>query len=300
MRTDDVFEQLSPCSTNTAMQQYFRQSPPQYSEILAEGGYTCIDDATTINTPALAQPPELACSPTLSSGYITAKDDVLFDKHDPSMEFLEVAMAQCYEDDYRTTTNVSNQCNSTQDYVDANFPISDPRHSLGCGYNFQNSDEPGGEISSLHDLYSSLVIDEEVHNSFEGSCSPIELTASPVEKSAEAIRQEENSSPKYVNSDSECGYIEFQSVIGEDLPTQQNPEQEMQNQLSESDIRVATPDSYAHQGQIDIMDDQFMDPHFLQDYELHSTKSDQLLRLSKCHGSVSSIDSGYVRTSDFS
>ena len=123
---------------------------------------------------------------------------------------------------------------------------------------------------------------------------------SPVEENKEAIRHEENSSPKYMTSDSECGYIEFQSIIRKDVPLHLNHVPETQNQPSKSDLCTVTPDLYQHQCEMDTSAEQFMDPHFIEDSELYSIRSDQLLRLSKCHGSASSIDSGYVRTCDFS
>ena len=299
-RTDDVFEQLSPHSTDTATQEHFRESSPQYSAIVDEGGYTGMHVNTT-NTSTSVQACELSCIPALSSEYIKTKDGVFYDNQNPNMELPEVATVQCYDGNH-LTINVSGACRNKamQDYVDSDFSVSDPRYLLESAHNPEDFGGTEGETSSLHDLCGSLDIDEEFDNTPEGSCSPIERslhTMSPVEENEEAIRHEVNNSPKYMTTNSECGYIEFPIVIRQDTPLHLSAGHEIHNQPS--DVYAVTPDSYQHQCQIDTSADQYIDTHFLSDPELHSIRSDQLLRLSKHHGSVSTIDSGYVRTCDF-
>ena len=292
VRTDNVLEQLSPCSSNMTTQESSGQSPPQYSE----EGYTGINGGTTVDTSKSVQTPELVCSPTCFSGYIPITDGVFFDNHNSNVEFPEVP--QCYGGNNETTDNISRLCRNklTQDYVDAEVSVSDPKYPLRSLHSHQDFGEIDGKGSSLHDLCGSLIIDEEVGNSSEHSCSPFELpspTMSPVEENEEAIRHEENSSPKYM-TESECGYIEFQSVIRQDVLLHSNPGHKT------SDICSGMSDLYQHQNQMDTSIDQFVGPHQIQDSEPYSSRSEQLLRLSKCHGSASSIDSGYVRECDFS
>ena len=228
---DNFFEQPSLCSADSATEECFKQSPSQYSKLITQEGSSCVDGDTAISNSTSVQLSELACSPILPSGYITTKGGVLFDKHNPSIEFPEVATTQCHDGDEETTNNDSSPCRNKlmQDYVDAEFLVSDPRHLLGSAHSPQYFAETGGENSSLHDLCNSLVCDEEICNSSDGSYSPIKLPLqmmSPVEENKEAIRHEENTTPKYMTSESEYGYIEFQSVIKQDIPLHLSPGRE--------------------------------------------------------------------------
>ena len=263
-----------------------------------------MDVDTIVNTSTSVQAPKRPCSPALSSGYITNKDGILLDNnHNASMELPEDATVQCYDGDHETMTNVSGACRSKiiQQYVDADFSVSDPPCPLESAQNPQDFGDTMSQSSSFHDLCGSLDIDEELHNTSEGSCSPIQqslYTLSPVEEHNEPIRLEENKSPRYIPSDSEGGYIDFLSATRQDTPLHLNATHETQNQPS--DVCSVEPDLTHYQSQMDTSADQYIDPHLFQDNELHIAKSDLLVRLSGCHGSSSSIDSGYVKTCDFS
>ena len=303
LRTGNVFEQLSHCSTDDATSECFRNSPP-YSGVLAEQGYPGMDSDTTINASTSVQAPKLLPHrPTLSSGYI--KSDIFFDSANQSIELPRVSTTQCYNDNNEISASVPSQCRSElmEDYVDADFSLSDSKYLPGSAHVPGDIHETGGESASLHDLFGSRFAIEEIHNSSSDSCSPSEQssrTTSPCEENEDTVRYEQNISPKYNMSDSECGYNEFQSIIRQDIVLDQNASQQMQNQPNKCDACALTPDLYQHRRQINNSADQYMDPHFNEDTEAHGSRSDQLTRLSKCHGSASSIDSGYVRTCEFS
>lgn len=295
--TDNVFEPLSHCSTDEATQERFQNTPPQYSGLLTEEGYTGVDSTTTINASASAQATKLLPhSSPLSSGYITTKGGVFFDSASPCLELPRVSTAQCYDGETEINTNVLSPCGSElmQDYVDADFSVPRSSHLPGSAHNSLDIYETEGESSSMHELFGSLFVVEEIHNSSGDSCSPSEQssrTTSPYEDNADTIRYKRNISP---------GYIEFQSIIRQDIVLDHTAGQEMQYQPDECDACALTPDLYQHQRQTDDSADRYMDPHSIEDSEPHDSRSDQLTRLSKCHGSTSSIDSGYVRTCDFS
>lgn len=217
--TDKVVECLSPCSSHTDMQKYFRQSPPQYSDVLAEHGYTYMnDDSTTPNNSSVpVRMPKLTCSLSLSNDYITNKDRVFFDKHESNKELPEEVAAQGYDGEFEAMTDPSILGGNTfgQEYMEVDFLVSGPRFLLESKCSLSDFDENRHESSPLHNLSSSLVIDEAC-NSFQGSCSRID-TSFYTEDSGQTTGYEKSKSPQFSTSDSECGYIEFQSIIGQDI-----------------------------------------------------------------------------------
>ena len=75
-------------------------------------------------------------------------------------------------------------------------------------------DENGTESSPLQNYLShSLVIDDGACNSSQGSFSRIDTSFNTEDNDEQAIVYGKRESPKFSTSDSECGYIEFQSII---------------------------------------------------------------------------------------
>ena len=180
-------------------------------------------DTTTHNSSGSVQSPELTSSPSLCSGYITTKDCVFFDKHNSSKEFPEEITAQCYDDSHETKTDLSilYQKELGDDYVKAEFSLSDPRYILESKRNFPDFAESRSKSSSLHNLSSSLVISKEAGNSSQGCFSPMN-TSFHIEDNENIIECKEISSSRFSNSDPECGFVGFQSTIRQDLPVPLN------------------------------------------------------------------------------
>lgn len=302
--TEKVADQMSGCSTDSDLgttREYFGQSPPQYSEVSAEDGYTYIDADASPNSSAPLQPLVLACSPSLTSGYIPEKESVLFDSHMSS-----IGTAQCDDGNHdENTSNTSNLCINKlrQEYVQANFSVSDSGYILRAVHELQDFDENRND-DSLPDYpcdSSSLVSVDETNpfsqESFSATENCLRMT-SPVEDNEQhTIRLEENTSPRLTSS--EYGNTQFQSITRQDTPLLQIPKQERHNSLSERGQCVTSSNFYQHQNQTDSSMDICVDPSFEEDDELHSNISKQLVRLNIHHDSVSSIDSGYIRTCDF-